>query len=73
MTMGSDILEGCLTALLIIVIAVVLSFILTYPEMLLWNWLMPKFFGVPEITFWEMFGFNVLLGMLFPRTSFNKS
>jgi membrane protein required for beta-lactamase induction len=53
-----------------IAIAIVL---LGYPLMLLWNWLMPIIFGLPEITFWQAIGLNLLSTILFkPTTIKNK-
>jgi len=53
-----------------IAIAIVL---LGYPLMLLWNWLMPIIFGLPEITFWQAIGLNFLSTILFkPTTIKNK-
>ena len=53
-----------------IAIAIVL---LGYPLMLLWNWLMPNIFGLPEITFWQAIGLNFLSTILFkPTTIKNK-
>ena len=44
--------------------------ILGYPLMLLWNWLMPELFGLPEITFWQAIGLNILCTIMF-RPSVN--
>jgi membrane protein required for beta-lactamase induction len=49
-----------------IAIAIVL---LGYPLMLLWNWLMPVIFGLPEITFWQAIGLNFLSTILFKSTT----
>jgi hypothetical protein len=35
------------------------------PTWLLWNWLMPDLFGLPEITFFQCLGLMLLCGMLF--------
>lgn len=39
--------------------------ILGYPLMLLWNWLMPTIFGLPEITLWQALGLSLLSTILF--------
>ena len=52
-----------------IAIAIVL---LGYPLMLLWNWLMPIIFGLPEITFWQAIGLNFLSTILFKSTTIKK-
>lgn len=33
--------------------------------MMLWNWLLPPLFGLPEITFWQALGLFVLSKVLF--------
>jgi membrane protein required for beta-lactamase induction len=59
-------------AALIGLIAIVIV-LLGYPLMLLWNWLMPIIFGLPEITFWQAIGLNLLSTILFkPTTIKNK-
>ena len=32
-----------------------------------WNWFAVKAFGVPSVTYWEMYGVTMLLGLLFSR------
>ena len=59
-------------AALIGLVAIVIV-LLGYPLMLLWNWLMPIIFGLPEITFWQAIGLNFLSTILFkPTTIKNK-
>jgi len=48
-----------------IVLAVVISFLLSLPVMLLWDWLMPTIFGLPEITWLQAWGLGLLCGLLF--------
>jgi len=43
--------------------------ILGYPLMWLWNWLMPIVFGLPEITFWQAIGLNLISTILFKSTT----
>ena len=43
--------------------------ILGYPLMLLWNWLMPIIFGLPEITLWQAIGLNLISTILFKSTT----
>ena len=57
-----DILE----ALLIVSLSIVISIILTYPVMLLWNLLMPTIFNLPELTFWQTFGLQILVSCFIP-------
>jgi hypothetical protein len=40
-----------------------------YPLMWLWNWLIPTMFGLPEITFWQAIGLNLLSTILFKSTT----
>jgi len=54
-------------AALIGLVAIVIV-LLGYPLMLLWNWLMPNIFGLPEITFWQAIGLNFLSTILFKST-----
>lgn len=65
-----DVASGCSLAILIVICLVVLY---SFPTMLLWNWLMPTIFGLPQITFWQAMGLNALSSMLFgSRTSSNS-
>ncbi|TVQ18087.1 MAG: hypothetical protein EA382_18165, partial [Spirochaetaceae bacterium] len=32
---------------------------------ILWNWLMPEIFGLPEITYWQAWGLLILSMILF--------
>lgn len=54
-----------------ILIAVAISLAINYPIMLLWNWLMPKLFHLPELSFWEMYGVSLLISIL--TSCFRKS
>ena len=43
------------------------------PLMILWNWLMPVIFGLPEIGFWQAIGLNLLSVILIkPSIKINK-
>jgi hypothetical protein len=55
------------TAAFLGMIAIVIV-LLGYPLMLLWNWLMPILFGLPEITLWQALGLNLLSTILFKST-----
>lgn len=48
-----------------IAIAVVFAFIFGYFVMLLWNWIMPAIFGLPEIDYWLAFGIIILARLIF--------
>jgi hypothetical protein len=54
-----------LGGMFIIVIALFfVGFILAFPIMLLWNWLMPELFDLPTIGYWQSFGLFYLSGLL---------
>ena len=42
------------------------------PLMVLWNWLMPTIFGLPEIGFWQACGLQLLATILFKPVISNK-
>jgi hypothetical protein len=48
-----------------IVLAVFMAFIFGYFVMLLWNWIMPSIFGLPEIDYWLAFGIIILGRLIF--------
>lgn len=47
--------------LFLIIVTAVMSFVV----MLLWNWLMPVVFGLPVLSFWQTVGLLVLCKILF--------
>ena len=49
-----------------------LLFGLVYGTMLLWNWLMPYLFNLPEITFWQTAGLLLLSKILLGSFGFRK-
>lgn len=48
-----------------IALAVIFAFIFGYFVMLLWNWIMPVLFGLPEIDYWIAFGIILLARLIF--------
>jgi hypothetical protein len=42
------------------------------PLMVLWDWLMPTIFGLPEITFWQACGLQLLSIILFKSSVINN-
>ncbi len=48
-----------------IVIGTVMAFVFGWLVMLLWNWLMPVIFGLPQITFWQAWGLVIITHLLF--------
>jgi hypothetical protein len=49
-----------------------MAILMGLPLQLLWNWLMPRIFGLPTIGFWEAVGLNVMSSILFKTTVNNK-
>jgi hypothetical protein len=47
----------------------IVAVLLGYPLMLLWNWLMPVIFNLPEISFWQAIGLNILSSILFKSSN----
>jgi hypothetical protein len=61
---------GCSTGLLI---GLALSLLFAWPVQLLWNWLLPELFNLPEITFLQAWGLELLCRMLLGgRITINK-
>jgi hypothetical protein len=48
-----------------IFLAVFLAFLFGYVVMLLWNWIMPALFNLPEINYWMAFGIIILGRLIF--------
>lgn len=46
-------------------LAVLLAFLFGYLVMILWNWIMPLVFGLPEIDYWLAFGIIILARLIF--------
>jgi hypothetical protein len=66
--MNNDIIETIGSVLAAILMIVLVALILGFPLMWLWNWLMPGIFNLPEITFWQALGLNVLSTLLIKPT-----
>ena len=62
--MTTETLEKILGYAFGIAIGVGLSFLFNWVVMLVWNWLMPKFFSLPTLSFWETYGFVFLFGVI---------
>ena len=43
--------------------------ILAYPTMWIWNNTMPAIFSLPQISFWQALGLNVLANIFFKNNS----
>ena len=59
--------EGCLIALLAVILLVVMLFFVPWLELWLWGMVMIPVFGTPALTYWQMFALNLLCGLLFRR------
>jgi len=55
-----------------IVAAAVFALVFGILVMLLWNWLMPLIFGLPEITYWQAFGIVILVKLIFGTLGHGK-
>ncbi|MFH1572092.1 MAG: hypothetical protein ABIL09_29140 [Gemmatimonadota bacterium] len=62
---GERILRIAGWALVGVAAALGLGLVLGLVVQALWNWLMPKLFGLPEITYWQAVGLFVLCHLLF--------
>ena len=51
----------------------IVAVLLGYPLMLLWNWLMPVIFNLPEISFWQAIGLNILSSILFKSSNIKNN
>lgn len=61
---------GCLALFGILVLAIALIFAEVWIAMLLWNVLAVGLFGLPVLTYWQIFGIKILLDIILP-SSFN--
>jgi hypothetical protein len=55
-----------------VVVLVFVAAVMSLPVMLLWDWLMPTIFGLPEITWFQAWGLLFLCGMLFKNNTVKK-
>ena len=55
-----------------IAIAALLIFLFAFPVMWLWNMLVPTTFGGPTLTFWQTFGFMIMIRLILPSSSSTK-
>ena len=62
-------MEKLLVVLGAIMLVLIISILMAFPTMWLWNWLMPAIFGLIKINFWKALGLNILTGILFKSTS----
>jgi hypothetical protein len=50
--------------LLVVGLLFLYALILAFPTMVLWNWLIPKIFGLTQIDIFQAMGLNFLSGIL---------
>jgi hypothetical protein len=50
--------------LLVVGLLFLYALILAFPTMILWNWLMPRIFGLTQIDIFQALGLNFLSGIL---------
>jgi hypothetical protein len=62
---GAKILRIIGATILGVTLAVAFAFIFGFIVKLLWNWLMPVIFNLPEISYWQAFGLVILAKLLF--------
>ena len=48
-----------------LVFAICIGLLLVWPLVWMWNFVMPDIFGLPEITYWQMFWLYCLIQILF--------
>ena len=52
-----------------IAILSIASFIIAFPTMWIWNWIMPEIFGLPKITYSQAVGLQLLSTLLIRSTN----
>lgn len=57
--------NALLYAVITITTWTVMAFLLAWPLMALWNWVMPGVFSLPTVTYWQAFGMRLLVAILF--------
>ena len=60
------------TIILGVGVLVFVAAVMSLPVMLLWDWLMPTIFGLPEITWFQAWGLLFLCGLLFKNHAVKK-
>jgi hypothetical protein len=65
-------MQNFLTAIgTVIGVFLIAAVLMGLPLMILWNWLMPHIFNLPEIGFWQAVGINFMCSIMFKSTSSN--
>ena len=58
--------------LTVVLTGLIVGTIIAAPVMLMWDFVMPDLFGVPEITFWQAFWGVLMSRMLFTSNAISK-
>jgi hypothetical protein len=58
-------MKNLLLYLLAILIIISIEYFTTWVVMILWNYVMPYLFNLPEINFWKALALNILISILF--------
>lgn len=67
---AKDSIWSYITALFIaILFAGLVSVLMGFPTMWLWNWIMPAICGFGKLSFWKALGLNFLCAILFKNVS----
>ena len=56
----------------VLIFGLVWSLLLAFLGQFLWNYVVVSIFGLPEISYWEMFALMVLVRILIPMNLSNK-
>jgi len=65
-------MEKLLIVLGAIFLVVIMSLLMAFPTMWLWNYVIPSIFGLVKINFWKALALNLLSGILFKNTVNNS-
>jgi len=57
----------------VIALSAVMGFLIAFPVMWLWNWLVPDLFHGPVIGYWQAYGIYLLCDILFKFKSSSSS
>jgi hypothetical protein len=70
----NDLSKVIVTFIAALAVVVVLSLLMAYPIMWLWNWaLVPAVDGINLISFWQAYGLNILFTVLFKSTNYKSN
>lgn len=65
-------MEILIILLMFVGTVILFGLLMSLPVMLLWDWLMPTLFGLPEITWFQAWGLMILCSLLFKITRSSK-